>query len=715
MLTNLFWLANLFLLAASFFSLRMPKVHRKFSLAVLQSIFFLPLLVVEYLAAALNIIPDPEGYIILLASQNLFLVVWSAVARRLQDAMSASRSKPAVSLDILHAAIVLLVLVVTIFQILDPSFTASREGISFSQFGPVYFASVISLLVMLFMAWQLEAFWRQLPKARRREYGLFVVGSMLVCVVQGGVASFRITYLEMTNDVLFLQSGFLLVGWILLAYAVLRHRLLNRNLFISRKIVYSFVAPSLFAAYFLILGSLSLVIRLFGYPLDLVLFWFFVGIGAVVAAALAVSEPIRQRLKFFISTHFYLNKYEYRDEWLAFSALLQDAHSEIKVLDSLRQVLVDSLYTREIWIWAGSEAKGFDLVVTSGDTGRQICHLTVDTAIIRHLRMHPRLDLTGSRQEESDEFDASLASLPSSRPILFIPLTAGGQLVGCIGLGQEYTGGRYGQDDFDLLAALGSQAASALLAVRLTEETARLREQRALQNLSAFLLHDIKNAASILSLVHANAPEHMENPEFRKDMLTAIGDALRRMDKVRNSLGMLRDHIEPELKDVDLRHFLDELVSRFDRRLPGLDIILDCPQGITLHTDPQILETVIENLLLNAYEAGKGMSQVQITVVPDNDCMTIRVADNGPAIPEHLLPDKLFAPFVSDKPGGSGIGLWQARLVLQSLDATITADNPATGGARFIIRLPIADSSIRPSDQSSECKGNRHPPPSFCL
>jgi signal transduction histidine kinase len=185
----------------------------------------------------------------------------------------------------------------------------------------------------------------------------------------------------------------------------------------------------------------------------------------------------------------------------------------------------------------------------------------------------------------------------------------------------------------------------------------------------------------------------MDNPEFRKDMLTAIGDALRRMEKVRTNLGMLRDRVEPVWRDVVLCLFLDELRVRFGRRLPGLDIVLDCPPEITLRTDPQLLGTVVENLLLNAYEAGNGSSQVHIAAWPADDGLQISVADNGPPIPEHLLPDQLFAPFVSDKPGGSGIGLWQARLLLQRLDATITAENPATGGARFIIRLPKADSS----------------------
>ena len=700
MLANLFWLTNFSLLAASFLAIRLPEVNRKFSLAILQSLLFLPLLVAEYLAVTLNFISDQEGFTILFASQNLFLVIWGTAARRLRDTMFVKRPDPTIILGFLHAFVVVLILAVALFQVIRPSFVISLDGIRASQFGPAYLASLVTILVMLLMAWQLEAFWRQLPKTKHREYGLFVVGGTLVCVVQGGVASYLVTYLELTNDILFLQATFLLVSWVLLVIAVLRHRLLKRNFFVSRKIVYSIVAPSLFAVYFLSLGAISLVIKLYDYPFKVVLFWFLVGLGAVGLAVLAVYEPARQRLKFFISTHFYVDKYEYRDKWLAFSLLLQQANSEAKVLDTLHQVLVDSLYTNEIWIWVGSEADGFELAAPTTVIDKEACRLSGNDPVINYLRQQPYLDITGPLEVASDTFNGCLASLPPPRPILFVPLIADGQLVGCIGLGPEYTGGRYGQDDYDLLTALGSQAASALIAVRLTEETARLRERRALHNISAFLLHDIKNAASILSLIHANAAEHMDNPEFRKDVIIAIGDALHRMEKAQTSLSMLRDRVKSVWHDVDFSQFLSGLLIRFEQRLPGLEIVLDCPTGIVVRTDPQHLETVFENLLLNAYEAGSGKCQVHIEIVQDAGGLTISVANNGPAIPSHLLPEQLFQRFVSEKPDGSGIGLWQARLVLQRLGATIMAENPKTGGARFVIRLPVVGSFFPTVEQS---------------
>jgi len=136
--------------------------------------------------------------------------------------------------------------------------------------------------------------------------------------------------------------------------------------------------------------------------------------------------------------------------------------------------------------------------------------------------------------------------------VLLSPISSGNQLVGIIGLGPEFTGGRYDQDDFDLLTALGNHTGAALLAARMAEELARTREQQAWERLSAFVLHDIKNAASMLSLLRQNAPEHIHEPEFQKDMLETVDDALRRMGRVEQRLRALKDELLPEKQEFSL-------------------------------------------------------------------------------------------------------------------------------------------------------------------
>ena len=68
----------------------------------------------------------------------------------------------------------------------------------------------------------------------------------------------------------------------------------------------------------------------------------------------------------------------------------------------------------------------------------------------------------------------------------------------------------------------------------------------------------------------------------------------------------------------------------------------------------------------------------------------MEIIDNGTGIAEELLPDILFEPFKTTKDGGSEIGLLQVKRVVAGLGGSVSAENVPEGGARFVIRLPLA-------------------------
>ena len=186
--------------------------------------------------------------------------------------------------------------------------------------------------------------------------------------------------------------------------------------------------------------------------------------------------------------------------------------------------------------------------------------------------------------------------------------------MGLIGLGPEYTGGRYGHDDFDLLTALGSQAASAILAARTAEKLAQVRETFAWDTLSAFVLHDIKNAATMLNLVNQNAPAHIHKPAFQQDMLSAVDDALKRMNKVQERLITLKGETTPSIEAVEIGPFVQDCCKQLARKLPDLTIDVQCRQNLTVQTDSDIITQILENLMLNALESGGAGTQVRVQV-----------------------------------------------------------------------------------------------------
>ncbi|MEE4354195.1 MAG: XrtA/PEP-CTERM system histidine kinase PrsK [Desulfatiglans sp.] len=680
---------NLLLLISSFLLFRLKTNDRRLSLSLVQVLLALPLLAGEYLFLAYHL--EPPTLPLLLFSEGVFVLLWSYMLFRLCLATMTTVQESIVSIcvQILIGAALLGFAAYCLSSGIPAEI--SNVGLVYNQYGLIYIFAFVLLIAVLMAVWRLEKFWRALEKTRRWEYKFLMVGSCLVSGALVWATSYRITYLALIPNHLLLLAALLFIAWIFILYAVSRHRLLNRKMFVSRKIVYSFVAPSIFALYLCLLGIVSLIMKTFGLSLPFVLQWLFLVFGLIAISIFAFSGKLRRRVQFFISTHFYINKYEYRDEWLALSRRLQGTLTEAEVVRALHEVLTESLYTTKLVIWLGDKTQGYHVVLPNDHTPTM--DLSPNDPLVTFLNTHPYFYLRERKTDETlSAVERGMTLLSDELDLaLMVPLLIGDQLVGLIGLGPEFTGGRYAHDDFDLLTALGTQAASALLSVRTAEKLAHARERQVWDKLSAFVLHDIKNAASMLSLVRENAPGHIHDPLFQQDMLEAVDNALVRMSKVQTRLDMVTEKETIVCQDLDLGRFLNDRSRDIGKKLVDMEIKLTCDTLIQVNTDPELFSRVLENLLLNAFEAGGENTITRINTYPDNDqgLAIIEVTDNGPGIPDDLLPDALFEPFKTTKPRGTGIGLWQARQLMTDLKGTLWAENLPHGGSRFIIRIPL--------------------------
>ncbi len=688
-LTYLFYIPDLLLLLSGLWVFFLHPSDRKFSLALVQALLCLPLLAAEYLYLASHL--RPQVIPLILLSESIFALTWWNTAHWMYHAV-AENSSESKRFSILGIFIGSALLGIAAYSFLSGRNTTmpGRGFIVFPQYGIYFFSIIFLLLSIVVMAWHLEYFWRSMSAKQRWEYKFLMLGGCLICGTQGWSASYRLTYLRLDSDHFMLLSTLLVFGWLLMVYAVARHRLLNRKIFVSRKVVYSFIPPLVFGLYLIALGLIILFMRLFQLTLPYVLKWLLFVAGLVAIMSMVFSGKVRHRVKFFISTNFYNNKYEYRDEWLAFSRLLRGSLTETEVVNALDKVLTESLYTNIVFIWLGNDKKGYRIALSKGirPDKEKTYNLAPDDPLIYYLKKHNHYYIKEKGGEQ----------VPPEKKIFFseidlvlaVPLTIGEQMIGLIALGPEFTGGRYGQDDFDLLTALGTQAASALLAARTAEELSRARQQEAWDIMSAFILHDVKNAASMLSLARQNAPAHLHDPEFQLDMLDTIDDSLKRMAKVQDRLSALKGEIMPVWKEVCLCRTLSAGCQKLAKKLHGLQVNIQCDEPCKIKTDTELLLRILENLLLNSLEAHAKEITVEITKLHHGDLkVLIELTDNGPGLPEKLLPDAIFEPFKTTKPKGSGIGLWQVRQIVTSLGGAIMAVNSESGGAHFIVTLPV--------------------------
>jgi signal transduction histidine kinase len=110
------------------------------------------------------------------------------------------------------------------------------------------------------------------------------------------------------------------------------------------------------------------------------------------------------------------------------------------------------------------------------------------------------------------------------------------------------------------------------------------------------------------------------------------------------------------------------------------------------------VEQVLTNLLANAIRYGAG-GPIDVTLKGEGGEAILEVTDHGPGVPERDL-QRIFGRFERASSmrnyGGLGLGLYVARQIIEAHGGSISALNPATGGARFTIRLPLVECRTDP-------------------
>jgi signal transduction histidine kinase len=148
-------------------------------------------------------------------------------------------------------------------------------------------------------------------------------------------------------------------------------------------------------------------------------------------------------------------------------------------------------------------------------------------------------------------------------------------------------------------------------------------------------------------------------------------------------------------KEFDLRAVVEEVTAllgtqamryRVDlqQRLPDREV------GVIGHRDR--LKQALINVAINGLEAMPHGGRLQIDMTVQELSVNVTVRDDGPGIPAELL-DEIYQIYFTTKKSGSGMGLYVARLVLESHGGDIQGVNAAGAGACFILTLPLATSA----------------------
>ena len=408
----------------------------------------------------------------------------------------------------------------------------------------------------------------------------------------------------------------------------------------------------------------------------------------ILLAVLFFSTDIRTRIKRYLSYSFQ-NKYDYREEWDRFShtILTHDLGSSIfqRAIQAAGQI-VDS-QGGAVWIkddqqFVYKAAWKTDPVSTGPERN--------DSALIQAIRAKKGIltvDELSTSLKNSDGDNHWIVS--STRSWLILPLMINEELFGFILLEQSRVAHALDIEDKDLLNTVTDHVALALF---LNEADAQLQVAQRFKDLdqmTAFLVHDLKTVFSQLSLLVENADTHKRNPEFIDDMIDTVEHTTQKMQRL---LEQLRD---PE-KEITLMKFplipvIEEIVDSYQHLPAEVMMISDLDKIPAIRADRQQLISAIRHIVQNGVESVDNQGQVKIIVSHfDGNTIELLIEDNGIGMTPEFINNSLFKPFESTKGvSGMGVGVYQSREYVRSITGDIEVTSEQGIGTRFKILLPV--------------------------
>lgn len=235
---------------------------------------------------------------------------------------------------------------------------------------------------------------------------------------------------------------------------------------------------------------------------------------------------------------------------------------------------------------------------------------------------------------------------------------------------------------------------------RLLEETTRIAvlEQVDLQRAALLrsVSHDLRTPLAAIKAVASDLRDQTDyDPETRDDLLDLVVTETERLDRiVGNLLSMSRIEagaLAPETQAVALDELVTGCVRRLDHLFRAVRVELSFPADLPLADgDYSQLDQVTTNLLENAARHAPDRSVIRISgraAPPDH--VQLLVEDEGPGIPPHER-ERAFRPFTRGSAStGSGVGLAICRAVVEAHRGWITVESGRSGGARFVVTLPV--------------------------
>ena len=476
----------------------------------------------------------------------------------------------------------------------------------------------------------------------------------------------------------------------LIAATLINHKGQALGIHVSRQMVFHTATLILAGVYLLFVSAGGYYINIFGGSWGGALRILFV-FGAGIFLILLLSSPnIRARTMVFISRNFFDYKYDYRDEWIKSTSSLQSREASDSLALRSTKTLAALVNAQAGSIWVRDEEHNLHPVANFGFENPDFELIDHDADLTRYLEQNDWIINLTEYLADPDKYE--LIEIPASllqarEAWLIVPLKINNKLAGLILLAQPYVPTELNWENYDLLKIVAQQACSYIEQQTSEEQLAQSRQFEAVNQTSAFLIHDIKTIIAQLSLMVNNAPKHKHNPAFVDDMIETTRHSVEKMEHL---LAQIRNPNQYEqLRKINLCSILTRVCNERRDATPAPSLKLH-QEEVLIEADPKQLSSVIEHIAQNAIDACDKDGTVEISTKTSPDTAFVFIQDSGVGMTQDYIKNELFKPFSSTKGlTGMGIGAYQSKEYLRKIGGSINVTSEPDVGTCFTLSIPL--------------------------
>lgn len=470
--------------------------------------------------------------------------------------------------------------------------------------------------------------------------------------------------------------------------AAVRSPLLAPEIHVSRTFVFHSTALFVTGVYLILMSLAGLYIRESSGDWGKVLQATFLFSAILVLVFLYFSSSIKTRIKRYL-VYSFRNKYDYRDEWNRFSHTLLESNSgESIYLRSLRSIaqIVES-GGASLWI---NDHHKYSLRAEYKVNASHRENERDDSLLVSFIhKNHDLFDCDTFKNYAKIKGLSDHWFLKARNSWLIIPLWVDKGLFGFVHLRQSVVGMQLGIEDHDLLNTIAHHVALSLSLKQTDAELQQAERFKEVNQITAFLMHDLKTVLSQLTLLVENGKVHRNNPAFIDDMFNTVEHVSQKMQRLVQQLKQPEQKFEEN--EINFIEVIKNIFKSYEKHATDIDFINQHDLNPVLQCNKENLTSALKHIVQNALESCGKNGQVVLELAPQGPSkVLLKITDNGTGMSKEFISERLFQPFDSTKGvSGMGVGAYQSREFFRSLNGDLSVVSTPGTGTTFTITIPV--------------------------